>query len=92
MRKIIGVRICTRRNDIEKFCCEDVIFHLSELPHNLNFSNNLLAVQYIAEYVLNELDGNNGAILLLLGEYDSAKGSLTDLLDNVIVWRDIVPN
>lgn len=78
-------------NDIEDLGGEKVIVHLSELPQDLYLTNNLLRVILALEDVVDELDSNFFTGVSMLGLNNLTIASLTNELDELIVFKGVSP-
>jgi hypothetical protein len=77
-----------RYNNFEQFCSEYVLLHLTQLFKNLNFSENFFETIKSFENIIYDFDGNNLFSHFVLSLENLAKGALTDLVLDFVVFSD----
>ena len=71
-----------QRNDhVEQSRGKHVLRHLGELPHNRNFSQNLLGVVAIVEDLFDSLNGHNSASFDILSLDHDSEATLSEVFE-----------
>ena len=78
-------------DDVEDLGGEGVVLHLSELPEDLDLTDNFLGVVLALEDVVDELDGDLFTGIPMFGLNNLTIATLTNELDELIVLEGVSP-
>ena len=81
----------TRRYYIKNLCRKVVLGHLCELSQNLHFPDDLLAVIFVLEDVIDQFDCDNPTSLPVFCLDNFSIASYANQLDEVIIFIRVLP-
>lgn len=80
-----------RNNDVKKFWCEEIVFHVRELPQNCDLANNLSTFVVVSENVLDLLNCYEVASFDAFGLDHLAEGARAYVSEKLILLSDSLP-
>lgn len=79
------------QDDVVKLNCVYVVAHLTQLDHDLNFSENLFGLIFMFEDIFYKFDGEILASLAMLGLHNLSEATFSKELDKLIVFLEKEP-